>query len=221
MKPRNYPISALVIVVVGFVIVIGLAGTIWGQENPHPRVPVTEDWSTHHLVFSNPGTFEQATQNRPFLEWYRALSDPRYRFDQLRRMAAKRRGESGENVEPAADSEERLDADWIAHPLPGRPLPGRPAPKKKPQGDWNNFLGGTANAGITAATYPAKYTFDVNAGANCTNDFVVLTVNQAPANQTNASGTIVMNAEPAEGDTLALGSTIYVWHAATTNCFMN
>jgi hypothetical protein len=199
---------------VGFVIVIGLTVTIWGQENPQQRVPITEDWSTHHLVFSNPGTFEQATQNRPFPEWYRALADPRYRFDRIRRMAAKGRAAGGESVEPVADYEEQSDFIWLGHSPPPRPVPV----KKKPQGDWNNFLGGTANAGITATMYPAKYTWNVNAAANCANDFVVVTVNQAPANQTNATGTIVMNAEPAEGDTLTLGSTVYVWHATATNC---
>jgi len=177
---------------------------------------MTQDWSTHHLVFSTPGTFGQGTQNRPFLEWYRALSDPRYRFDQLRRMAAARPASGGEEeiVEPVADTEEHLDFAFQGHGRPRMPSPN----KEKPKGDWNNFLGGTASAGITATMYPAKYTWDVNAAPDCTNDFLVVTVNQAPANQTNATGTIVINSEPAEGDSSSIGSTVYVWHAATNNC---
>jgi len=188
-----------------------------GQENQQQRAPMVEDWSTHHLVFSTPGTFEQATRTRPFLEWYRALSDPRYQLDQIRRNAAKRRGGGEENLEPAVDIADFEDRFEFERQRPHRPR--LPVPiEAKPSGDWNNYLGGTANAGIVTQMYPAKYTWNVNAAANCTNDFLVVPVNQAPGNLANATGTIVINSQPADGDTLMIGSTAYDWHATTTNC---
>ena len=186
-----------------------------GQEAPNPsRVPLVEDWSTHHMVFSTPDKFEQATQSRPFLEWYRALSDPRYRFDQIRREADRRRGAGAEPAEPPSDFDDHLGFDGRR---PGRPMRAEPV-REKPEGDWNNYLGGTSSVGIDATMYPAKYTWDVNAAANCNSDYVVTTVNQAPANEVNASGTVVINSLPAVGDSMTIGSTVYVWQTTSGNC---
>jgi hypothetical protein len=88
----------------------------------------------------------------------------------------------------------------------------------KPAGDWNNYLGGTASAGIDPTMYPAKFTWNINAAPNCTSDFLVVTVNQAPANRVNATGTIVIHTDPAEDDSVTIGSTVYGWHATDTDC---
>ena len=193
----------------------GLTALTFGQESSPQRVPMIEDWSTHHLVFSHPGTFEQATQTRPFLEWYRALSDPRYQMELARRNADLKRGAGGASV--AVEGDYADDFKWGGRLPPHRPRP-LVAEQTKPEGDWNNFLGGTANAGIGATLYPAKYTWNINAAPNCTSDFLVVPVNQAPASQANATGTIVIHSEPAEGDTITIGSTVYGWHAANNNC---
>jgi len=87
---RHRRIYMIACILTALIIFAGLGVRIAGQENSSPRVPLSEDWSTRHLVFSSPGSFEQATRTRPFLEWYRALSDPRYQFDQIRRAAALR-----------------------------------------------------------------------------------------------------------------------------------
>lgn len=214
---RHRCIYMIACILTALIIFAGLGARIAGQENSSPRVPLSEDWSTRHLVFSSPGSFEQATRTRPFLEWYRALSDPRYQFDQIRRAAALR-------PRPQDDATEVPDLFWdfqgpFGIESRGPHRPPRPTPvKMKPEGDWNNFLGGTASAGITTSMYPAKYTWNVNADPNCTNDFLVVSVNQAPASRVNATGKVVINSEPNEGDTLTIGSTIYGWHASTTNC---
>jgi len=44
--------------------------------------------------------------------------------------------------------------------------------------DWSVNLGG-AGSGIAPGMSPAKYSFDVGAGADCTNDFVVFGLNLA------------------------------------------
>lgn len=49
---------------------------------------VVSDWSTHHVVFSNPGTEANAIMNGRGLEWQKITSNPRYRMQQLKRSAA-------------------------------------------------------------------------------------------------------------------------------------
>lgn len=58
----------------------------------------------------------------------------------------------------------------------------RPSPPN-PQVDWSLSLG---SVGMAADMYPAKFSFDVNASPDCTNDYVVYTINSAPsASQAN------------------------------------
>src|ERR1039458_3786988 len=44
-----------------------------------------DDWSHHHLVFSNPGTGEDAVKNGTFEHWLKVTSDPRYTMQQIKR----------------------------------------------------------------------------------------------------------------------------------------
>src|SRR5271170_607690 len=64
---------------------------LWGQE-AEPivvgNVQITgqpEDWTHHHLVFSNPGTEDEAIRNGTHEEWLRIVNDPRYILHQLKR----------------------------------------------------------------------------------------------------------------------------------------
>ncbi len=190
--------------------VAGLTVQMCGQGSPQQqRVPMVDDWSTHHLVFSNPGTFGQAIQTRPFLEWYKVQTDPRHRMEQTWRNADRLRG-AGANIVPAADFGDSLG-------IKSR----RPYHSRKPQGDWSNYLGGTSNAGIGATLFPVKYTWDINATPDCTNDFVAVPVNEAPAALADATGTITIASEPPNGSTTTIGSIVYTWRTtcgASADC---
>lgn len=61
-----------------------------------------------------------------------------------------------------------------------RPVEVRPEHRRnrKRRVDWSVNLGGS-NARLAAGTFPAKYTFDINATPDCTNDFVVFALNVA------------------------------------------
>jgi hypothetical protein len=86
-----------------------------------------------------------------------------------------------------------------------RRFPNRTTPIQR---DWNIYLG---NAGTAPSMYPAKFSFDVNAAPNCTNDFVIFPVNSAgSATQPNivafnnlysgtAGGTGICNSRAAPG----------------------
>lgn len=61
----------------------------------------------------------------------------------------------------------------------------RPVARKKPHVDWAVDLGAT----MTPNTYPAKYSFDINATPDCVNDYVVYGLNTAGiASQANLIG---------------------------------
>src|SRR3984957_15774816 len=48
---------------------------------------VPDDWSHHHKVFSNPGTFGEAVRSGSFDKWNKIVSDPRFAIQQLKRGA--------------------------------------------------------------------------------------------------------------------------------------
>ena len=166
---RNGLTPKLWMAVATVAMVAGLSVMLSGQEKPqHQRVPMSQDWSTQRMVFSNPGSFAQATKTHPFLDWYKVQIDPRYQFSQIRRNVARQGGK------------------WKVMPPPPPPSRRSGHNKNKPDGDWNNYLGGASNAGISATLFPAKYTWDVNAPPDCDNDFIVVPINQSPASETGS-----------------------------------
>ncbi|PYV13917.1 MAG: hypothetical protein DMG21_19865, partial [Acidobacteria bacterium] len=140
-----------------------------------------EDWTMHHLAYPEPtdvyglGKLQQ---------------DPRYLMRHLARRAVL--GNTFDNGGTALPSFELL-----SNPL--NPLLGRwpSGPVNTPNGngnghgnsgchgpncpvvDWGLSLGTVAAAAMTADTYPAKFTFDVNATPDCDADYVTMPVNVA------------------------------------------
>src|SRR5208283_3315264 len=55
-----------------------------------PAIPLgaPDDWTHHHLVFSNPGTAAEAVQNGTYARWAKIVSDPRWAMQQWKRGAA-------------------------------------------------------------------------------------------------------------------------------------
>jgi hypothetical protein len=79
----------------------------YGQTGGNPGSGVPEDWSHHHLVFSNPGTFDDAMRNRRIDQWSKIVNEPRFKIQELRRSLWQR-PESGRNH----DKEPLLKTDW-------------------------------------------------------------------------------------------------------------
>jgi hypothetical protein len=128
----------------------------------HTRVPMISDWSHRHLIFSQPTSYEKA---------WRLQSDPRY-FQQV----VRRSGRGGAVHEP--------ESDGGRFGFPG--LDWRQRQREKPFArDWGQSLGAGGSVGVPLPSggttwfpaYPAKFSFDVNATPDCTNDFVVFTTN--------------------------------------------
>jgi len=132
---------------------VGLAAVamvLQGQapNSPGPfrhRIPLPQDWSHRHLIYSSSGTLGQALQNqqrhRFWHQWFRRnvraeIPDKEGAFS----------SEFGHrhHVNDAGDGLQR---------------------------DWGISLGPGATVGEGMS--PAKFTFDINATASCANDFVV------------------------------------------------
>ena len=117
-----------------------------------------EDWSHHHLVFSDPGTEEDAIRNGTHDRWSRVVNDPRFILQR-----AKHR------VGVGAFEDRDGDARWEKS--------RRHSEQPPPLGsgvDWSMALG---SGSVSADVSPAKYNFDINATPDCTNDFVVFPIN--------------------------------------------
>jgi hypothetical protein len=117
---------------------------------------VPEDWSHHHLVFSNPGTEEQAIRAGRYEKWQKIVNDPRFTIQNLKRN-------TGTKPVAGADLLGGRIGIGIARPRPKQPTVQ--AIKK----DWAEGVGaGTINPN----TYPAIWTNSIST-ASCTGDFVV------------------------------------------------
>jgi hypothetical protein len=124
------------------------------QSSDHDQVPalphgVPYDWSHHHLIFSNPGTAEEAMRKGTYDHWFLTVNDPRYIQRQI--WMHRRKLDDG----PREHERRIVDANG---------------------GLWGESLG-SASATVGAGMYPAKYSFDSNT-LNCANvvgqpDFVV------------------------------------------------
>lgn len=167
-KPRAVTSAATLIV-----LSIPVSLPVRGQDIPATPSQITvggvkitgvpNDWSHRHVVFSNPGTEEEAISNGKHDEWLRIVNEPRYIIQQLHRHAPVQG--------PAAAQVAVLEAAPAGIGAQGAGA-GEPAAAKKPNvhKDWSEGLGEGGYA--SANWYPAKWSFSTTT-ASCANDFVV------------------------------------------------
>ncbi len=98
-------------VVLGLVMVLTVLTP--GQDTEKHKGPIVKDWTNHHLVFSNPGSEEEARRNGTYDRWLKITSDPRYIMQQRERSGAGDQGSGaggqGPGIEvPAATSNSEL-----------------------------------------------------------------------------------------------------------------
>jgi hypothetical protein len=212
--------SKFAIVGAAFAVIVGITVLITGQPpskpsqqlaSPH-RVGVVDDWSHHHLVFSNPGTYEQAAKDPAALaKWLRIRYNTRFILQQMKRHAALTGGFSRkmitggeEAVSPSGMVEPEGLAIGILPQLPGESYVRlKPKPKPKPNlphptGLWyGSLLAGT----VQPNTYPAKWGASLTS-ASC-GDYVVYPTGSAGTSTAasivayyNLSGCLGMGSPP-------------------------
>jgi len=142
--------SKLAIVGAAFVVLIGLSILTTGQPAPKLRrqpasphhVGVVDDWSFHHLVYSNPGTYEQAIANGTYSKWLNIQYDARYIMQQMKRNPAQGALARGADFVTLAG---RLGAP-VGRPEPIR-RPPPPTPRRNLKKDWSMDLNGAGVIG--------------------------------------------------------------------------
>lgn len=85
--------------------------------------------------------------------------------------------------------------------------------------DWSMLLG--AGATVGAANFPAKFAFDLNnaeCGDAATPDYVAFNTNLSGGSATAATGTVTINSQPADGDTITIGLVTYTWESLVGSC---
>jgi hypothetical protein len=160
---------------------------------PAAKNGVPDDWSHHRLVFSNPGSAEDAKKHGTYDRWLKITSDVRYAHQQIKRSMMEKsgpvswlnpphEGETGCDDKPPRNSvnrnsETRLSRGLHKSPAPPKQMRGDHEPCRKTPGvhtDWSEDLGSNATSGL--GVFPAKYSFPTG-NANCANnpppDFVV------------------------------------------------
>lgn len=165
--------SKFAIVGAAFVVLVGLTILVPGQPasklrvqpaSPH-RVGVVDDWSFHHLVFSDPGTYEQAVANGTYSKWLSIQYDTRYIMQQMKRNPMQRALGPAPGFATLAGRLSAPIADWWPIRRPPPPRPPMPTPLKS---DWSESMVSTS-ATVGIDNYPAKYnwTAATPTAANC------------------------------------------------------
>jgi hypothetical protein len=148
--------SILVVFLLLLAGLVTLAFALAGQQATDAEADegLPTDWSHRHLIFSQPGTSEQAV---------RVQQDPRYWQQWYRRQ---------QQLAPPDDAAGIQDSTALG--LAGQGNTVAPRRSRKLHRDWSEDLGNNATAG--AGNFPAKFSFRSNA-ANCGNaakpDYVV------------------------------------------------
>jgi hypothetical protein len=228
--------SKFAIVSAAFAAIVGITVLITGQPasklSRQPlslhRLGVPDDWSHHHLVFSNPGTYEQAVKTgAAYVKWLTIRYNTRFILQQMKRHAEAAGGLSGEL---SAGGEEAASLSGMVHPeglaigllgqVPGQVIAKpKPAPKPMPiripkflKRDWSeSFLTGT----VQPNAYPAKW------GASLTSlscfDYVVYPTGNA-GSSTAASIVAYYNLyTPSCTEITTVPSTFWAYNTAGTD----
>ena len=149
----------------------------WAQQNKVSVGAIVEDWTHHHLIFSNPGSERKAIRNGRHEGWLRIVTDDRYRMQWIKRHGALDQAEIAPTVASLLEAQDDLLLSITN------------LPKEKITGDWTVTLAGGSDFGPAPDTYPAKYTFAPIGNPSCANDFVVFQVDAPGAsNQANLIG---------------------------------
>jgi len=128
----------------------GIAEPAQGQNPPSVHVGgvavsgIPEDWSHRHIVFSNPGTEQEAVQSGRHEQWQKIVNNPRYVMQQMGRNAPVH-GPAAAEVEASRRISEATG--------PRNPLK-TPKESGSLEGLWSQSMGGS---GLRAGHYPAKY----------------------------------------------------------------
>jgi len=196
---RCFAVAMMVALVAGWNSQAGAQTDIQESNTSGPRLSMVHDWSNRHILFTNGGTPETvaASQRDP-----RLLHNWLYRNARLLGLG---------QLPQAREMEERTGRVPRNSPSSGF-LDGKTR-NRRSKIDWSVSLG--PKGGMPLAEAPAKFSFDINKPPDCTNDFVVYTINAAAAAGTQANLVAFNNLYSGTGTSLCNRTTpTFLWSYA-------
>jgi len=191
------------------------------QDSPEDIQGLPDDWTHHHLVFSNPGTEEEAILNGTHERWLKVVNDPRYIIQQLKRRAPAQ-GPYAEYVDRMNQAvRDRAESASLETPAdqpedPFRLVKGhRPPPRDAIHNDWSTSLGSGVAASLTG-TVGTLNSSSITGSSTLTVDGVTFHASAPVA----ASATGTFSSEPSSGGTLTitgLGNTLVLTASSSTS----
>ena len=212
MKAKQILIHKLAIAAVISCLVTIFSLVICGQDVSTAHDGIPEDWSHHHVVFSDPGTFADAWRNGKLDQWTKITSDPRYQIQQLKRNLLQRQMQAAPDFAARMELVNRAAA--TANAFQNRlKRPVTPQTKK----DWS------MNMGLVGGS-PATITGTVSAAATGGQTLVITNPNTstsvtltATPSAASASGSFSTRAGTGATLTITSSSGTLVLTAGTTN----
>src|SRR5208282_3038152 len=169
---------------------------------------IPQDWSHHHLVFSNPGTEEDAIANGTHDRWLNIVNDPRYIIQQLKRHAAQ--GPAAADISSTEQTAQAAASAGVA--ATQDPTPAAKSKKSKMKKDWSESLG-SGTAASQTGTFTGAILGDNGQTVKITNGANVLTLTMTEGTGgTVATGDLdwASTGNITAGDTVKIGSTTYL-----------
>jgi hypothetical protein len=188
MLSDNPPSSKIMktLFVLAAIATFGVPGRAQGRLDS-PKGVYVDDWTHHHLVFSNPGTLNDAARIGKLEQWQKVNNDPRFQLQQVKRSLGPR------NVVGSLNRNLGVGGSNRNH--------NGPSPQMSTIGkDWSVLLGGGASL-ISSVAVPN--------GSNIAGGSSIVTINgqnltaSAPV---AASGTGTFNGTPAAGATVSIAN---------------
>ncbi len=210
-------------IVVGAILLLVATGTLCAQDalpTPGAGIPamdpvvqrniddwavqqrgLPEDWTHHYLIFSNPGTRQQAIESGRFEEWLKIIDDPRFTLQQIKRSGG---AKAFEGVGVSAASTPKEEVSGTGTPETEAGIIWRTPPRERKlalKKDWAVAMGGVAASGTGTVT-----TNNAAANSTITVDGQTFT-GSAP---TSASGSGIFTGPPAvgQGVTITYGANV-------------
>lgn len=188
-----------------FAVLLLATAPAFGQSAAAPGF-VIDDWTHHHLVFSNPGSADDALRSGTFDKWARIVTDSRYQMQQLKRSSIQRA------LTAAPDLQTQMN---ILRGLPEKPDPGKrnplPTPRDSIVKDWSAGLDGAdESATVTVGTVNSS---NISSSSTLTIGTTTLTASVPTA---SAAGTFTGAPTVGQTATITNGSNVLVLTAGNS-----
>ena len=210
--------------------------SVRAQDNASHQTPYVDDWSHHHMVFSNPGTRDDAVKNNKLDQWQKVNNDLRYQLQQGKRNVGTRpvvvdgsdrngndhsrdgSKDHGKGAKPGKGTASDLTRDWSQVLGGGTSVIGTVTSLTS-----GNITGGTSGVSMDGVTFlaspptPETQTGVISGGTpggtivikNSTgpNTLTLSAAGGGGLTRQNAS----FSGDPTAGSTITVGSRTYTW----------